>query len=496
MSEGAALVLRDVRRAYGRTLALDGAHCTVRRGSVHALLGENGAGKTTLMQIAFGLLRPDSGTVVVDGRHARFQSSADAIAAGIGMVHQHFMLVPAFTAAENVALGGRGRFDAQVTSDRMRAIARETGLEVDPGARVRDLAVGAQQRLEIVKALAHEARILILDEPTAVLAPTESDDLLRWLRRFAEGGGTAVLITHKLREALAVADDLTVLRRGRTVLAASRTSVDEAAVVAALVGDTSDADTRLAAPSPARRSAAPSAPDTVLAVEDVSYVDAQGVTRLDGASLAVRAGEVVGVLGVEGAGQRELLRILAGRLAPTRGTVRRPARVGFIPEDRLHDALIPSLSLTENLALAEAGQLRGLIRWRAIAERTAVLLARFEVRAPGPATPAHTLSGGNQQKFVVGRERELARRERAGRALVAENPTRGLDLRAAARVRDEVGGRSADTAVVFYSADIDEVLAVADRVVVLFGGRLREVARPSDPDDRTPYARAMTGATG
>jgi simple sugar transport system ATP-binding protein len=494
VSEGAALVLRDVRRAFGETVALDGAHCAVRRGTVHALLGENGAGKTTLMRIAFGLLRPDAGQVLVEGRPMRFRSSADAIASGIGMVHQHFMLVPALTVAENVALGGQGRFDAQATAERVREIGRDTGLLVDPGARVHDLAVGAQQRLEIVKALAHDARILILDEPTAVLAPAESDDLLRWLRRFAAGGGTAVLITHKLREALAVADDVTVLRRGRTVLTGARASLDEAAVISALVGEEPDSAARIERPvRPAR--AAPAARDDaepVLALHDVGFVDARGVIRLDGVSLAVHAGEVVGVLGVEGAGQRELLRILAGRLAPTRGRVTRPERVGFIPEDRLHDALIPSLTLTENLALADAGRLRGLLRWREITERTATLLSRSDVRVRGPATRASALSGGNQQKFVVGRERALA-----SRALVAENPTRGLDLRAAAQVREEIGAPDAGAApaVVFYSADIDEVLAVSDRVVVCFAGRLHEVERPADPTDRTPYARAMTGAT-
>ena len=494
MSDGAALVLRDVRRAFGETVALDGAYCAVRRGTVHALLGENGAGKTTLMRIAFGLLQPDAGEVLLEGRAVHFRSSGDAIAAGIGMVHQHFMLVPAFTAAENVALGGQGHFDARQTAVRVRTIGRETGLVVDPEVRVRDLPVGAQQRLEIVKALAHDARILILDEPTAVLAPAESDDLLRWLRRFAEGGGTAVLITHKLREALAVADDLTVLRRGRTVLSAARAEVDEHAVVAALVGEADGtlghANARAAGVRRTEKMARES-PDPILALDDVSYVDARGVTRLQGATLAVRAGEIVGLLGVEGAGQRELLRILAGRLAPTRGRVTRPERVGFIPEDRLHDALIPSLSLTENLALADAGRLRGLIRWSTVAARTRALMARADVRASAPSTRASTLSGGNQQKFVVARERALAER-----ALVAENPTRGLDLRAAARVRAELAepGEGVEPAVVFYSADIDEVLAIADRVLVCFDGRVREVKPASDPDDRTPFARAMTGA--
>ena len=485
MTPDAALVLRDVRRAFGDTLALDGVNCTVRRGTIHALLGENGAGKTTLMRIAFGLLRPDAGEVIIDGRSTQLRSSADAIAARIGMVHQHFMLVPALSAAENVALGGRGRFDARRTAERLRTIGRETGLVVDPEASVRDLPVGAQQRLEIVKALAHDARLLILDEPTAVLAPAESAALLRWLRRFVETGGTVVLITHKLREALSVADDVTVLRRGRTVLAAARDALDERAVVAALVGSEPVAERQ-----GSRRHVATDAP-VVFALEDVTHVDARGVRRLHGVSLTVRAGEVLGVVGVEGAGQRELLRVLAGRLRPSQGRVVRPNRVGFVPEDRLEDALIPTLSLTENVALADAGRLRGLVDWDGMTTRTRAMMARFDVRADAPTAAAATLSGGNQQKFVVGRERSIA-----NEALVAENPTRGLDLRAAASVRAELGTRTDDAApaVVFYSADLDEVLAVADRVVVCFEGRVREIARPADPADRAPYARAMTGA--
>ena len=489
MSSGEALVLRDVRRAFGETQALDGATCRVRRGTVHALLGENGAGKTTLMRIAFGLLQPDSGELLIDGRPLRLRSSADAIAAGIGMVHQHFKLVGALTVAENVALGGRGRFDAHAVAERVRVIGRETGLALDPHARAQELPVGAQQRLEIVKALAHDARVLILDEPTAVLAPAESEDLLRWLRVFAQGGGTVVLITHKLREALAIADDLTVLRRGRTVLSAARSTLDDRAVIAALVGDEQGVVDRVRPPRVAAEQLPVGPP--VLALRDVRYADARGVTLLEVASLEVRAGEVVGVLGVEGSGQRELLRILAGRLEPTAGRVTRPDRVGFIPEDRLHDALIPSLSLSENVALADAGRLRGLLDWKSVADRTRALFVRFDVRSASPAATADTLSGGNQQKFVVGRERAVA-----ASALVAENPTRGLDLRAAALVREELGMPEGGVApaVVFYSADIDEVLAVADRVVVCFEGRVQEISRPADPDDREPYARAMVGA--
>ncbi len=495
-----ALVLRGVRHSFGATVALDDAQCTVRRGTIHALLGENGAGKTTLMRIAFGMLTPDAGMIAIDGAPVALRSSRDAIARGVGMVHQHFSLVPALRVAENVALGGRGRLDRRAVAARIEAIGRDTGLALDPDARVADLPVGAQQRVEIVKALARDARVLILDEPTAVLSPSEGAELLAWLRGFADRGGSVVLITHKLQDALRHADDITVLRRGRTMLVSPRASVDDAQVIRALVGDAGGAsgaegadvadgaapERRVAAPSGAPLRAAP-----VLALAGVDYVDPRGVTRLRGVDLAVHAGEVLGVIGVEGAGQRELLRLLAGRLAPTRGRVTRPPRVGFIPEDRLHDAVIPAFTLTENLALAAAGDARARLPWGAIRADTQALLRDFDVRARGADARMHELSGGNQQRFVVGREKRLA-----AAALVAENPTRGLDLRATSRVLAEVGSARGlhPPAVVFHSSDLDEVLAVATRVVACFNGTVREVAPPPDPADRTPYARAMVGA--
>jgi simple sugar transport system ATP-binding protein len=445
------------------------------------------------MRIAFGLLQPDAGELRIGGARVTLRSSREAIARGLGMVHQHFMLVPAMTVAENVALGGAGRLDRRAVAERIRTIGEASGLTLDPDARVAGLSVGAQQRLEIVKALAHDARILILDEPTAVLAPEEAVELMRWLRRFADAGGTAILITHKLRDAFAVADDITVLRRGRTMLSAPRREVTEAQVISALTGEAPAAATAATAPSEAARAGravAPTGP-AVIDLQGVSFSDSRGVTRVRDVSLTVRAGEVLGVLGVEGAGQRELLRLMAGRLSPTRGTVAIPATVGFIPEDRLLDALIPTLPLTENLLLAEAGRLRGFVDRTAAAARTRDVIARFEVRAEGPEATANALSGGNQQKFVVGRERQ-----HAAAALVAENPTRGLDLRAAARVLAEIAAPSTTSppAVVLHSSDLDEVLAVATRVVVCFNGTVSEVPSPEDPDDRTPFTRAMTGA--
>ncbi len=479
-----ALVLSDVRHSFGRTLALDNAQCRVRRGTVHALLGENGAGKSTLMRVAFGLLSADGGRLEVDGRPVHFRSSADAIAAGIGMVHQHFLLVPALTATENVALGGRGLLHRARAVARVKAFADRSGLSADPSMRVDQMTVGAQQRLEILRALAHDSRVLILDEPTAVLTPEEGMSLLRWVRGFVDGGGTAILITHKLREALAIADDVTVLRRGRTVLSRPRVEVDEAMLVEAVTGDAAS-ESALALPAPARRPTEP-----VLALDKIDLIDGRGVTRLRDASLEVYAGEVVGVVGVEGSGQRELLRILAGRLRPTRGRVIAPRRVGFVPEDRLADALVPEMTLTENLVLAEAGSARGRLDWRAATERTAALLVSADVRADGPSALARELSGGNQQKFVVARERA-----RSDAALVVEHPTRGLDIRASARVWDELlrAAREQQLAVVVYSPDLDEVRAIADRVVVCFAGNVRAMEGGTAGSDRASLGRALLG---
>ena len=495
-----ALALDRITVRFGSVVALDGAHCTIRRGTVHAILGENGAGKTTLMRAAFGWLTPDAGEIRVHGTPTHFRSSAEAIAQGIGMVHQHFMLIPAMTVAENIALGGEGRLDVGTLGARITEIATQAGLPVDPFARVRDLAVSAQQRVEIVKALVREVRILILDEPTAVLTPDQAMELLRWVRTFADAGGTVVLITHKLREAFAVADDITVLRQGRTVLSAARPTLTETHVIEALTGTgvtkaATTATTNMHVnPQRTEHHELPRAEHhtPILALDGVTYVDARGVPRLRDVHLAVSPGEILGVIGVEGSGPRELLRVLAGRLQPTGGRVTRPAQVGFVPEDRLRDAVIPSFSLTENLLLAESGAARGWVdwgRWRTI---TRDLLGSADVRAAGPTVAMATLSGGNQQRFVVGRERR-----RATAALVVENPTRGLDLNASARILADLRslGGHPRSAVVFHSADLDEVLSVATRVVACFAGRVVEVPRPVDPTDRTPYTRAMTGAT-
>lgn len=501
------LELDGLHKRFGQVEALAGASLRVRPGTVHALLGENGAGKSTLMRIAFGMLRPDAGRLVVNGTESRFASSADALAQGIGMVHQHFTLVPAMTVAENVALGMRGRYDARATAERVRTLAERTGLPLDPEARVEALPVGAQQRLEIVKALARDVRLLILDEPTAVLAPHEADELLRWVRRFADDGHAVVLITHKLREALAVSDDVTVLRRGRTVLTGAAAERTEDALVAAMVGAMVGSEAArgpVSAPtaeeSPrATRAGPPHGERAVVAsLRAVHVTDARGTTLVRDASLDVREGEIVGIAAVEGSGQRELLRLLAGRLRPTRGEVTIPADVAFVPEDRHVDAMALDMSLTENVALRGLSRRRGRMPWRALGASTDALLARFDVRAPGAATSARSLSGGNQQKLVLARELAAEGTSSGGLDLdrhpalvVVENPTRGLDIRATASVQEHLrGARDAGCAVVVYSSDLDEVMALADRVLVLHAGQVTAV----HPATREAVGRAMLGA--
>ena len=476
MSGTAALELQRVAKRFGSATALRDGALRLERGTLHALLGENGAGKTTLMRIAFGLEQPDAGTILIDGAPVHLRSPLDAIQQGIGMVHQHFTLVPALTVAENVALGGHGRYRRADAVESVRRIARETGLELDPEARAGELPVGAQQRLEIVKALAHGARVLILDEPTAVLTPSEAEDLLRVLRRFTDAGGSVVLITHKLREAMEAAETITVLRHGNTVWSGAPKDTDVLRLAAVTVGD-------FESPAPSRQRS-PGA--VVLSATDVDIRDARGVPRVRGATLEVRGGELVGVVGVEGAGQRELLRVLAGRLEPTAGTVRRPTTLGFIPEDRQRDALVLAFSLTENVALRGAGAARGRMPWRALADSTAAIAQRFDVRPAVPTMTAGSLSGGNQQRLVLGRE--LAQ---TPEAIIAENPTRGLDVAATAATQQALlAMRDAGAAVVLYSSDLDEVLALADRVIVMFAG-----VASTAPLDRAAISLALLGGS-
>ena len=489
-----ALALEHISKRFGPVAALRDVSLRVEAGHVHALLGENGAGKTTLMHVAFGMVAPDSGAMRVHGAPVTVHAPADAIAAGIGMVHQHFTLVPTMTIAENIALGGRGLLRPETMAGTVRAIAEATGFTLDPAAVVEALPVGAQQRVEIAKALARQARVLILDEPTAVLAPAEGEELLRWARRFADAGNAVVLITHKLNEALAVADRVTVLRQGGVVHAGAAADASARMLAAAMLGE----EPRSPGDASAQRERGASVSThatVVLAAHRVTVHDEQGRARLRDASLTVRSGEIVGIAAVEGAGQRELLRALAGRIAIHGGTVERPPQLGFVPEDRHRDAVLLDRSLTDNAALRGAGARRGRVAWHLLREATRRLMEEFDVRAPYTETVMRALSGGNQQKFVLAREMTPPLTEdraspSGASALVIENPTRGLDVRATAAVHARLrAARDRGTAVLVYSSDLDEVLALADRVVVLHAGVAHDV-----PADRALIGRAMLGA--
>ena len=470
------LRLENIVKVFRSTRALDGASMTVRPYTVHALLGENGAGKTTLMRVTFGLLRPDAGRVRLDGRETDFHSPADAIRARIGMVHQHFTNVPAMTVAENIALGGHGRYSHKNAVGRVRDLTERTQLPLDPEALAGSLSVGAQQRLEILKALARDSRILILDEPTAVLAPAEARDLLTWVRSFADAGGAVVLITHKLSEALGAADDVTVLRRGRTVRTTPASSSSPDDLARSMLGET---------PVQTFNSSTETTPGAVaLELKSVSLVDARGIIRVRNASLEVRHGEIVGIAALESSGHELLLRAIAGRIAPVSGMIHRGGPTALIPEDRQRDALVLPFSVTENVTLKGAGSRRGRIDWRKQSERASQLSREYDVRAASVASPVASLSGGNQQKLVLARE--LSDQPAV---IVAENPTRGLDLRATV----DVHGRLRDAArngaaVIVHSTDLDEVLTLATRVVAVHQGQLFKV-----PNDRETVGRAMLG---
>jgi ABC-type uncharacterized transport system ATPase subunit len=472
-----ALEMVGITKRFGSFTALDDANIVVRRGTVHGLLGENGAGKTTLMRIAYGILRPDRGTMRVDGVAVNFDGPSAAIAAGIGMVHQHPANVPAMTVAENLELGRRGLYRPSAVRAAATELAARVGFPLDVGARVSTLVIGAKQRLEILKAISRDARLLIFDEPTAVLAPAEARELLEWLRTFAAEGGSAVVITHKLDEARSYADELTVLRLGRTVFtgAASTTSADDLA--AAMIG-AGQPTHRPSARSEIFGSAAASA-------KGVTILRDTGPAAIRDATFDVHRGEVVGVAGVEGSGHHELLLALAGRLPVARGDLLLPTAIGFVPEDRHRDAVVLDFTLAENVAIHDAGARQGRMHWRAIGERTRELLDRFDVRSRGPLDRMAAQSGGNQQKVVLARE--------VGAdpvLLVLENPTRGLDIRASAFVREQIGARrAAGVAVVLYSSDLDEIIEIADRVLVVHAGSVRSV----EPD-RALVGAAMLGA--
>jgi len=481
-SSANVLEVRDVCKRFPGVVANDHVSLELKRGEILALLGENGAGKTTLMNIVYGLHRPDEGQILVDGSQVQIKSPGDAVRLGIGMVHQHFMLVPVFSVAENVVLGVEPRrwravFDHAKARARVRELSQRYGLEVDPDALVKDLPVGVQQRIEIIKALYRQAKILILDEPTAVLTPQEADDLFRIMRQLAASGVSIIFITHKLREVLAVADRIVVLRGGRVVGTASPRETDEAALAAMMVG-------REVILKVERGPAHPGAP--VLAVHDLRAADDRGLLALDGVSFTVHAGEVLGIAGVQGNGQKELAETLTGLRRALGGraellgheiTNRPPRQIieagtAHIPEDRQRHGLVLSYPVADNLVLSTyylPPFAHGpLIDYSQVEENARARVREFDVRTPSIYTRTGGLSGGNQQKVIVAREFS-----RPIKLLIADQPTRGLDVGSIEYIHSRIiEKRDAGCAVLLISAELDEILALSDRIGVLYRGGL------------------------
>jgi simple sugar transport system ATP-binding protein len=480
-AKAAAVQMRGITKRFPGVLANDGVDFEAAAGEVHALLGENGAGKSTLSNILTGLYRPDEGEIFLYGRRVEFHAPRDALEVGIGMVHQHFRLVEPFTVAENVVLGdhrGEGRafrLRRRAIERRVAELSKRYGLAVDPRARIWQLSLGEQQRVEILKALYREARVLILDEPTAVLTPQEAELLFETLREMAREGRTVIFISHKLHEVKAVADRVTVLRDGRTIATVDAAEATPRSLAALMVGR------ELAGgAAPAARAPGP----VVLELENVWAAGDRGGAAVRGVSLAVRGGEIVAVAGVAGNGQRELAETVAGIRTPTEGAVRLGAKrlragdpraaieagVAYVPEDRLGTGVAPSISIASNLALKsyrERSVSHGpLLRLRRIRERAVELIRRYRIAAPGPASPARLLSGGNLQKVVLAREFSTL-----PKVLVAASPTRGLDVGAIETVHDYLRDAAGEgVAILLISEDLDEILTLADRIAVMYEG--------------------------
>ena len=502
----AALEMRGVTKRFpGGIVANDGVSLQVARGEIHALLGENGAGKTTLMNILYGLYRPDEGEILVGGRVVRPGSARDAMHYGIGMVHQHFMLVPVMTVAENIVLGQEialGPFlDRKRAAQRIRDLSRQYHLDVDPDALVEDLSVGMRQRVEILKALYRRADILILDEPTAVLTPAESEEVFDIITALAHQGTAIIFITHKLKEVWQVAHRITVMRRGRVVGTTTPAETTETALATLMVGyETSQ---------PVSAIGHQISPAVILQVHHLEVLNDRGTVAVDDVSLAVHAREILGIAGVQGNGQTELVEALTGlrsarsgqvfigEVEVTHATPRRIAILGVahIPEDRHRHGMVSRYSIADNLVLNVYHQkpfASGMIRrFRAIAEHAEQAMQTFDIRAPSPFTVAGSLSGGNQQKMVVARELD-----RPLRLLIAAQPTRGLDVGAIAFLHQQlVNKRDEGCAVLLVSAELDEIMALSDRIAVMYRGKLLPTVE-AQAASRESLGRLMAGLDG
>lgn len=501
-----AVAALGVTKRFPGVLANDDVSFEVRVGEVHALLGENGAGKTTLSNVLTGLYRPDEGHLVVDGRETVFESPRAAIDAGIGMVHQHFRLIPTFSVTENIVLGAdaphRGPLlDLRAAEDRIAELSERFSMPVDPRAAVWQLSVGEQQRVEILKVLYRDARVLIMDEPTAVLTPPEADALVVTLRSMAAQQRSVIFISHKLGEVTAVADRITVLRDGRSIGTVDAAGSTRQSLAALMVGREVERVERRGAGVPA------DAP-VVLRIDDLGADGDRGPVALHGIDLDVRAGEIVGIAGVAGNGQRELVEVIAGLRARTSGRIevdgevmnrpdaRHPIRLGvsYVPQDRMGTGLAPDLTIAENLVLKRYRRppvaRPPFIRSSVVDAEAADLMERFDVRAPSSQTPTRRLSGGNVQKVLLAREMSSS-----PKVLVIASPTQGLDIGAVATVHQLLLDAAADgVGILLVSEDLDEVMALSDRIAVMYEGRILSIVDAADADVTT-IGQLMGGHT-
>ncbi len=499
-----AIGLEGITKRFGPVLANDAVTLEIAPGTVHGLVGENGAGKSTLMSVLYGFYEPDAGAVTIHGKPLKPGSSQAAIAAGIGMVHQHFMLVETMSVIENVMLGNEPGWNTKAGSGvirrRMADMARDYGLSVDPDAIVGDLPVGLQQRVEIIKTLMRDAEILILDEPTAVLTPEETNQLFEIIRLLKARGKTIIIVTHKLREIMAVTDNVTVMRRGRVVTTLPTASTSPAALAEAMVGR----PVRLTVARAAREPGKP-----LLEVENLTIRDASGHKLLNDVSLTIRAGEILGIAGVTGSGQGVLLAAIAGLLPVATGRIRlgghdvtgetphalREAGLHHIPEDRQRAGLVMAFEESESAILGwqdEALFRRGpLLSHAAIRADAEAKLAAYDVRPPDCRLKTANFSGGNQQKIVLAREIE-----REPSVLLVGQPSRGVDIGAIEFIHQRlIALRDAGKAILLVSVELEEILALSDRILVMCGGRVTGERRPEATDERD-LGLLMAGVTG
>ena len=496
------LELRGITKTFGALVANDNVNLTAEPGQIHCLLGENGAGKSTLMNVLYGLYQPDGGQILIDDKAVAFSGPGDAMAAGIGMVHQHFMLIPVFTVAENVILGHEptkfgGVLDLDAARAKVKAISDSFGFHVDPDAVVGDLPVGVQQRVEIIKALVSDAQVLVFDEPTAVLTPQETDELMVIMKQLRDSGKAIVFITHKLREVKEVADKITVIRLGKVVGEASPTETAEA-LAAMMVGRAVDLDVHK---QPAKLGAA------TFKVDGLSAWSETGQQVLTDVSFEIRAGEILVIAGVQGNGQTELTEAILGMHGKTQGSIELDGKqligknvkqvldlgVGFVPEDRTEDGLVAEFTIAENLMLDRSDRepfAKGLaLKLGVLKEFAEQKVKQYDVRAQGISTKAGQLSGGNQQKVVLARElsREL-------RLLVASQPTRGLDVGSIEFVHEQiVAARDSGIPVLIVATELDEATQLGDRIAVMYRGKVVGIVDPKT--DRAVLGQMMAGIT-